>query len=154
MMRYFMTIPEAAQLVLQAAAIGEGGEVFTLDMGEPVNIFALAKETIRLSGLEPYEDIDIKFIGARAGEKMVEELHSPSEEVVATRHPKIRMAAIHPHPEHEVVDVLARLTVLCTQGSDRELRACLNEFLHEADVAIEADSDDETPELISRATIN
>ncbi|HKZ02512.1 MAG TPA: nucleoside-diphosphate sugar epimerase/dehydratase [Pyrinomonadaceae bacterium] len=76
MVRYFMTIPEAAQLVLQAGAIGEGGEIFILDMGEPVRILDLAKDTITLSGLKPFEDIDIVFSGIRPGEKLFEELET------------------------------------------------------------------------------
>ena len=74
MRRYFMTIPEAAQLVLQAGAMGEGGEIFILDMGEPVRILDLAEEMITLTGLRPYDDIDIVFTGLRPGEKLFEEL--------------------------------------------------------------------------------
>ena len=89
MMRYFMSIPEASQLILQAGAIGQGGEVFILDMGEPVKILDLAEELIRLSGLEPGDDIPIKITGARPGEKKVEELSLASENVDQTKHDKI-----------------------------------------------------------------
>jgi FlaA1/EpsC-like NDP-sugar epimerase len=91
--RYFMTIPEACQLVLQAGCIGKGGEIFLLDMGEPVLILDLAKELIRLSGLVPYEDIDIVFTGLRPGEKLFEELLIDGEGIKPTRHEKIRVLA-------------------------------------------------------------
>jgi FlaA1/EpsC-like NDP-sugar epimerase len=87
--RYFMTIPEAVQLLLQAAVIGRGGEVFMLDMGEPVKIVDLAKDMIRLSGYEVDKDIEIVFTGLRPGEKLFEELFIPGEEYERTQHEKI-----------------------------------------------------------------
>jgi FlaA1/EpsC-like NDP-sugar epimerase len=87
--RFFMTIPEAVQLVICAALMGEGGEIFVLDMGEPVKILDLAKEIITLSGLEPGKDIPIKFIGLKPGEKLTENLTSPDEEIMKTSHEKI-----------------------------------------------------------------
>jgi FlaA1/EpsC-like NDP-sugar epimerase len=89
MTRYFMTIPEAASLVVQAGAIGGEGEIFVLDMGEPVKILELARNMIRLSGKEPDRDIPIEFVGARPGEKLHEELWGPEEAVHPTAHPKI-----------------------------------------------------------------
>jgi len=89
MRRYFMTIPEASQLVLQAATMGEGGEIFILDMGEPVRIVDLAKDLVRLSGLRLGEDIEIEFSGTRPGEKLFEELSVADENADKTRHPKI-----------------------------------------------------------------
>jgi FlaA1/EpsC-like NDP-sugar epimerase len=89
MKRYFMTIPEASQLVLQAAGMGQGGEIFVLDMGEPVKIVDLAKELITLSGFRPGEDIEIVFTGPRPGEKLFEELRIEGEDMQRTRHPKI-----------------------------------------------------------------
>ena len=89
--RYFMTIPEAAQLILQAAAIGNGGEIFILEMGEPVRIVDLARHMIRLSGFEPDEDIDIVFTGLRAGEKLHEELVADEEEVTTTYHERVKV---------------------------------------------------------------
>jgi len=94
MKRYFMTIPEAVLLVLQAGAMGRGGEVFVLDMGEPIRIYDVACELIRLSGLEPEKDIPIVYTGARAGEKFFEELLSPEEGIEFTDHPKIFKANI------------------------------------------------------------
>ena len=92
MTRYFMTIPEAVQLVLQAAAMGEQGEVFVLDMGQPVRVVDLAADLIRLSGLEVDRDIDIRFTGLRPGEKLYEELFFSSDTATATSHPKILRA--------------------------------------------------------------
>jgi FlaA1/EpsC-like NDP-sugar epimerase len=89
MTRYFMTIPEAVSLVVQAGAIGRSGQVFVLDMGDPVSILELARQMIRLSGKEPDRDIPIEFIGVRPGEKLHEELWGDGESVVATPHPKI-----------------------------------------------------------------
>jgi FlaA1/EpsC-like NDP-sugar epimerase len=103
--RYFMTIPEASQLVLQAATQGEGGEIFVLDMGESVKIVDLARDLIALSGLEP-DDIEIVFTGLRPGEKLFEELYFDDERRVATRHPKVFCAM------HRPADLLAVESVL------------------------------------------
>jgi FlaA1/EpsC-like NDP-sugar epimerase len=89
--RYFMTIPEAVQLVLQASSMGKGGEIFVLDMGEPVRILDLVRNLIRLSGFEPDRDIKIDFVGLRPGEKMFEELKLEGEDVRPTAHEKIRL---------------------------------------------------------------
>ena len=86
-----MTIPEACQLILQAGAMGEGGEIFILDMGSAVKIDDMARDLINLSGFEPEADIAIEYIGLRAGEKLHEELHAPDENVISTTHPKIMM---------------------------------------------------------------
>lgn len=89
MIRYFMTIPEAARLVLQAGALGQGGEIFLLDMGNPVKIVDLARQMIRLSGFEPDADIPVKFVGLRPGEKLEESLTGKDEKLKRTSHPKI-----------------------------------------------------------------
>lgn len=94
MRRYFMTIPEASQLVLQAGAIAKGGEVFVLDMGEPVKILDMACDLIELSGLMPYKDINITFTGLRPGEKMFEEILTAEEGTMSTKHEKIYIARL------------------------------------------------------------
>src|SRR5207248_5092565 len=91
MQRYFMTIPEACQLVLQASTMGKGGEIFVLDMGEPVRIVDLARNLILLSGLRPGEDIKIEFTGIRPGEKLYEELAHLEEETLPTEHERIKI---------------------------------------------------------------
>jgi FlaA1/EpsC-like NDP-sugar epimerase len=137
MVRYFMTIPEAAQLVLQAGALGEGGEIFILDMGEPVRILDLANDTITLSGLKPGEDIEIVFTGVRAGEKLFEELEITEERLTRTRHPKIFIGKIAAYPEETVRHALAQLIILSHDGQERELRSFLSELLPEATLTIE-----------------
>jgi len=92
MTRYFMTIPEAVQLVIQAGAMGKGGEIFVLDMGEPIKITQLAEEIIRLSGMEPGKDIEVTYTGIRPGEKLFEEILTTEEVAATTRHKKIFVA--------------------------------------------------------------
>lgn len=92
MVRYFMTIPEAVSLILQASIMGEGGEVFVLDMGEPVRIVELAEELIGLHGLKPYRDIDIEYTGVRPGEKLFEEILTAEEGTIASKHEKVFIA--------------------------------------------------------------
>ena len=87
--RFFMTIPEACQLILQAGAMGSGGEIFILDMGTPIKINDMARDLIRLSGFEPDVDIKIEYVGLRPGEKLYEELITEGENIVPTRHEKI-----------------------------------------------------------------
>lgn len=87
--RYFMTIPEASQLILQAGAMGDGGEIFVLDMGKPIKIDHIARDLIRLSGFEPDDDIEIDYVGLRPGEKLYEELITEGEDIVKTDHKKI-----------------------------------------------------------------
>lgn len=104
LIRYFMTIPEATQLVLQAATMGKGGEIFLLDMGEPIRITELAEELIRLSGFQPHDDIKITYTGLRPGEKLYEELLLAGEGILNTDHEKIHIARSIPLDK----EVLAR----------------------------------------------
>jgi FlaA1/EpsC-like NDP-sugar epimerase len=129
MRRYFMTIPEAVQLVLQAGALGKGGEVFVLDMGQPVKIVDLASDLIRLSGLEPGVDIEIKFTGTRPGEKLYEELFFNSENAAPTSHPKVLRArnATLPAGIGIIVDRLIGESRGC--ASDDEIRALLRRLV-------------------------
>jgi FlaA1/EpsC-like NDP-sugar epimerase len=108
--RYFMTIPEACQLVLEAGFMGKGGEIFVFDMGRPVRIVDLAVNMIRLSGLEPGKDIKIEYTGLRPGEKLYEELLSTQEEVLPTHHEKIKIAKVEKSDyKTEVLTVIASL---------------------------------------------
>jgi FlaA1/EpsC-like NDP-sugar epimerase len=120
MTRYFMTIPEAAQLVLQAAAAGKGGEIFLLDMGEPVKIVDLARQMITLSGFRPDEDIDIEFTGIRPGEKMFEELRTSGEDIGPTVHPKVMTWKHNPHPWETVRQAIESLSRFTKGDSSRE----------------------------------
>lgn len=118
MRRYFMTIPEASQLVLQAGAIAQGGEVFVLDMGEPIKIVDMARDLIELSGLEPGKDIDIKFTGLRPGEKLFEELLTAEEGTSTTKHEKIYVANLRAVDEKIM---LQTLQILKTEQSSDEI---------------------------------
>lgn len=112
MRRFFMTIPEASRLVIQAGAIGRSGQILVLDMGEPVRIVDLAADMIRLSGLRVNEDIAIEFTGLRPGEKLYEELHITGEQLVPTNHSEIIVAEHKPakmEDIHAAVDELERL---------------------------------------------
>ena len=130
--RYFMTIPEAAQLVIQAGAMGKGGDVFVLDMGESVKIIDLAKQMINLSGLRlkdenhPDGDIEIKITGLRPGEKLYEELLI-GDEVQKTTHPRIMTASEVMLPWDKLHDILSRMESACRKMNQTELRALLLE---------------------------
>jgi FlaA1/EpsC-like NDP-sugar epimerase len=134
MERFFMTIPEASQLVLQAGALGMGGEIFVLDMGKPVKILDLAKETIKLSGLEPEVDIQIKFTGIRPGEKLYEELQSTKEKLSKTIHPKIFIGKIDSYPTFEIQRMLRTINELYLLEDDERIRSYLNSFIPEANL--------------------
>jgi FlaA1/EpsC-like NDP-sugar epimerase len=129
MKRYFMTIPEASQLVLQASTLGAGGEIFVLDMGEPVKISDLARNLILLSGLRPGLDIEIKYTGIRPGEKLFEELHLYNEETLPTVHEKISVFAGKSH-DHEAIGVLIRsLEEACRTGDLGRLVLVVKNFV-------------------------
>lgn len=121
MIRYFMTIPEASKLVIQAGAYGKGGEVFILDMGEPVRIVDLAEDLIRLAGLEVGRDIEIKFTGIRPGEKLYEELLTASEGITATRNSKIFIAKPEEVDEQALMALVEKLEVAARVGKPRNI---------------------------------
>lgn len=129
MKRYFMTIPEASQLVLQAAAMGKGGEIFVLDMGEPVRIVDLARDMIRLAGL-PENAIEIVYTGVRPGEKLYEELYFDEETTLPTAHPKVRAAYHRPYGLSEVRAALAELEGFYGESA-KDLRAKLRRLVPE-----------------------
>ena len=131
MTRYFMTIPEAVQLVLQAAALGTEGEVFVLDMGEPVRVFDLATDLIRLSGLEPDVDIEVRFTGARPGEKLVEELFFKDADVTPTIHPKILRARDAEASHHNPQDIAALIQAARENGSAGKIRRLILKLVPE-----------------------
>ena len=123
-----MSIPEAAQLVLQAGAMGSGGEIFVLDMGEPVKIVDLARELIRLSGFAE-DDIRIEYTGLRPGEKLYEEPLADAEKTLPTPHPKLRIAQVRaPENARLLEEVLAWLARPDGAGVRERLRAWVPEY--------------------------
>jgi FlaA1/EpsC-like NDP-sugar epimerase len=131
MKRYFMTIPEASQLVLQAAAMGKGGEIFVLDMGEPVKIVDLAKELITLSGFRPGEDIEVVFTGARPGEKLFEELSIKGEDMQPTRHPKIAIWKNIPMERDKIRIAIDELVTIAQTQNYAEIVKKIKEIIPE-----------------------
>jgi FlaA1/EpsC-like NDP-sugar epimerase len=125
MQRYFMTIPEAVQLVLQAGALGRGGEVFLLDMGEPIRIVDIATDLIRLSGLTVGTDVQIKFTGMRPGEKLYEEMFFSAENVLRTNHPKVLRARNGILPEGIMRRIEALVHAAEAEHPDEELKQLL-----------------------------
>jgi FlaA1/EpsC-like NDP-sugar epimerase len=131
MRRYFMTIPEASQLVMQAAAMGKGGEIFVLDMGEAVKIKDLAYDLIRMSGLEPERDIEVVYSGVRPGEKLFEELGFDSEKMNKTRHPQIYVGKLSQISWADMDQKLNELKPFCEIQQRAAVRAALGRVVPE-----------------------
>lgn len=129
MTRFFMTIPEAAQLVVQSSAMGQGGEIFVLDMGEQINIVDMARDMIRLAGAST-DDIDIVFTGIRPGEKLYEELYYNEEEALETEHQKI-LTAYHRTFDYEDTEAIVHELIAAAYGPDSELRILLKRCVPE-----------------------
>ncbi|HET9953196.1 MAG TPA: UDP-N-acetylglucosamine 4,6-dehydratase family protein, partial [Polyangiaceae bacterium] len=145
MKRYFMTIPEACQLVLQAGSMGRGGEIFILDMGEPVKIVDLARDLIQLSGFSPHE-IEVVFSGMRPGEKLYEELSVASENADKTRHPKIFIGRTIAEPLKDLSAKLTRLEDALVNAEPTELKRALTRLVPEYSFKREAESKGPEPE--------
>jgi FlaA1/EpsC-like NDP-sugar epimerase len=131
MRRYFMSIPEAVQLVLQAFSMGKGGEVFVLDMGEPVRIVDLATNMIQLAGLTPGEDIQIEHTGLRPGEKLFEELCMDSEDIIPTYHEKVKIFQSTGPGRQQIAAWLKELQLLIADGSPHEVKMHLLDLVPE-----------------------
>ena len=131
MIRYFMTIAEACQLVLEASVMAEGGEVFVFDMGEPVKIVDLARNMIRLAGYTPDVDMKIQFIGERPGEKLYEEVFSDKEEMKETHHEKIMISKESQHDITEAENIIAKLKSLENFYDPELFRVMIKDLLPE-----------------------
>jgi len=129
--RYFMTISEATQLILQASTMGEGGEIFVLDMGEPVKIAYLAEQMILLSGKQPGEDIEIVYTGLRPGEKLYEELFHNEEAMSPTSHPKILKAASREATVADIDQILDGLRFACDRNETIEIESIIKQLVPE-----------------------
>jgi FlaA1/EpsC-like NDP-sugar epimerase len=149
--RYFMTIPEASQLVLEAAAMGRGGEIFVFDMGESVKIFDLAKNMIKLSGLRYPEEIDIKITGLRPGEKLYEELLANGEDTLPTYHKKIMIGKIR---QLNYVEVRTKIDELCVSNmffngnTVRLMKEIVPEYISQNSEFCNLDNQQETKQVI------
>jgi FlaA1/EpsC-like NDP-sugar epimerase len=129
--RYFMSIPEAARLVIQAGAMGQGGEVFLLNMGDPVRIYDLAVQMIELSGLQPGKDIDIQITGLRPGEKLYEELLISQDNAIKTDHPKIFAAREGMLPWSELEGLLSNLFAIAQANDVAAIKPMLRKLVPE-----------------------
>jgi FlaA1/EpsC-like NDP-sugar epimerase len=129
--RYFMTIPEACRLVLEAGTMGQGGEIFIFDMGKPIRIVDLAKKMIRLSGLEPQKDIDIIFTGIREGEKLFEELLNTHEDTIPTHHLKILKAKVREYDYSYIVSMIELFRDLIHDSNELKMVTLMKEIVPE-----------------------
>ena len=129
--RYFMTIRESCQLILQASVMGKGGEIFVLDMGEPIKISYLAEEMIRLSGKVPGEDIDIIFTGLRPGEKLYEELFHEKEALQSTTHEKILLARYREFEWERLNEVMDEIKLACAEYDEKQVRSLMKKLVPE-----------------------
>jgi FlaA1/EpsC-like NDP-sugar epimerase len=129
--RYFMTIPEAVQLVLEAGIMGNGGEIFIFDMGEPVKIDDLARKMIKLAGLIPNKDIQIQYTGLRPGEKLYEELLNEEEKTIPTHHEKIKIAKVREYPYKQVMNDIEELSIMVEHGDSNMLVRKMKEMVPE-----------------------
>lgn len=129
--RYFMTIPEAVQLVLEAGIMGNGGEIFIFDMGEPVKIDDLARKMIKLAGLIPNKDIQIQYTGLRPGEKLYEELLNEEEKTIPTHHEKIKIAKVREYPYKQVMNDIEELSIMVEHGNSNMLVRKMKEMVPE-----------------------
>jgi FlaA1/EpsC-like NDP-sugar epimerase len=136
--RYFMTIPEACRLVLEAATMGKGGEIYVFDMGRPVRIADLADRMIRLSGKEPGRDIEVRYTGLRPGEKLFEELLASQEDTQPTHHPRILIGRVRPLDQVALAEQLSALVTAAglrdDKGCVRALKALIPEYLSQNSV--------------------
>ena len=139
--RFFMTIPEASRLILQAGTMGEGGEIYVLDMGEPVKITYLAEKMITLSGKQPGEDIEIVYTGLRPGEKMYEELFHEKENMAGTQHPKIMKAVSRAEDAKRVETIFSSLKNACDSNNETEIVRLLLELVPESNMAKQSQPD-------------
>ena len=129
--RYFMTIPEACQLVLQAGALGNGGEIFIFDMGKSIKIINLAKKMIQLSGLKLGTDINLKFTGLRPGEKLYEELLADKENTLPTVHKKIMIAKTRKYTPEIVIPKIEKLISVLKNHDNFEIVGLMKEIIPE-----------------------
>ncbi|MFZ1331694.1 MAG: polysaccharide biosynthesis protein, partial [Flavobacteriales bacterium] len=129
--RFFMTIPEACRLVLEAATMGKGREIYVFDMGEPMRIADLAEKMIRLSGLEPGKDIEIAYTGLRPGEKLYEELLATTENTLPTHHPRILIGKVRPADAEQIRLAVVQLTSLTDEGNNARIVAYMKALVPE-----------------------
>jgi len=140
--RYFMTIPEACQLIMLAAAVGKGGEIFVLDMGEPIRIRYLAEQMIRLSGKRPGIDIEIEYIGLRPGEKLHEELFHQEEQLSRTPYAKLRLAHPRACDRRIIANIVAKMALACQRYDEEQLQILLHTLVPEFHHPTEDSSND------------